>query len=793
MPSIAVDAHGNMAIGYSVSSSTTEPAIRYAGRLAGDPLNTLAQGEAELIAGSGHQTNTIGRWGDYTMTTVDPADGLTFWHTNEYYPVTADASWFTRVGRFKFPGPPATFTVTTTDEHSDGLCDAADCSLWDAANAANASPNSTIRFASGVTGTITTALQSVGINILQPVTIIGPGARKLTINGGGTGRIFNVASGAGKVKISGLTLLNGKPPGTTFPDGYGGAIFNAAALTLSDCTIGDSVANVWGGAIYNNGVSGNASVALTNCTLSGNSAVSGGAIFSAGYSGSAIMNLTNCTFNQNSASQYGGAIYSDGTSSGNADLTVTNCTFNLNTATSGGGGIVIDAVNPSTSGVSTMHIRNTILRTGAAGANLLNDGGMITSDGHNLSNDDGGGFLNLSTDQPGTDPRLDTLKNNGGATDTVALLGSGPPSPAIDAGDDALAPSKDQRSYPRVDLSDIGSFEFGSALPSPTPTATATATPKATATVTPKSTATATPKATATATPKATATATPKATATATPKATATATPKPTATATPTATAVTTLANISTRLRVQTGDNALIGGFIITGTQPKKVIVRAIGPSLPFAGKLANPTLELHGPNGLIAANDNWIDSPNKQAIIASTIPPTNNLEAAIVATLPANNAGYTAIVRGANNTTGIGVVEAYDLNTSANSKLANISTRGLVQTGDNVLIAGTIVVGPTAQKVLVRGIGPSLSVPGKMANPTLELRDQNGGLLQANDNWVNSPNKQAIIATTISPTNNLESAILATLPGNGANYTAILRGADNSTGIAVVEVYALH
>jgi hypothetical protein len=245
-------------------------------------------------------------------------------------------------------------------------------------------------------------------------------------------------------------------------------------------------------------------------------------------------------------------------------------------------------------------------------------------------------------------------------------------------------------------------------------------------------------------------------------------------------------------LRVETGDNVLIGGFIITGTQPKKVILRAIGPSLPFAGTLANPTLELYSGNQLLESNDNWVDSPNKQAIIDSTIPPGNDLEAAIVATLPANNAGYTAIVRGVNNGTGIGVVEAYDLDIAADSKLANISTRGFVQTGDNVLIAGTIVVGQVPQRVIIRAIGPSLPIAGKLENPTLELRDSNGGLLQENDNWVDSPNKQEIIDTTIPPTNDLESAIVATLPANNASYTAIVRGVNNTTGIAVVEVYAL-
>jgi T5SS/PEP-CTERM-associated repeat protein/autotransporter-associated beta strand protein len=253
-----------------------------------------------------------------------------------------------------------------------------------------------------------------------------------------------------------------------------------------------------------------------------------------------------------------------------------------------------------------------------------------------------------------------------------------------------------------------------------------------------------------------------------------------------------TLANISTRLRVETGDNVLIAGFIVTGTQPKKVILRAIGPSLPFADRLANPTMELRDADGgLVDSNDNWVDSLNQQAIIDSTIPPTNDLESAILATLPANNAAYTAIVRGVNNGTGIGVVEVYDLDTSASSKLANVATRGLVQTGDNVLFAGMIVVGQTSQKVIIRALGPSVPVPGNLADPTLELHDANGALLEANDNWVDSPNKQAIIDSTIPPPHNLESAIVRTL--TPANYTAIVRGVNNTTGIAVVEVYALN
>jgi plastocyanin len=354
-----------------------------------------------------------------------------------------------------------------------------------------------------------------------------------------------------------------------------------------------------------------------------------------------------------------------------------------------------------------------------------------------------------------------------------------------------------------------GSVEVATATPTPVPT-TPTPTPVPTATPTPTHTPTPTPAATPTPitpTPTATPTVTPVSTATPTPIHTPTPTPTPVVTPTPVATPTPTaapsptptptagpgiLGNISTRLRVETGDNVLIGGFIVTGTQPKKVIVRAIGPSLSalFSGALADPTLELRDSSGvLIRANDNW-RSDQESEIMATTIPPSDDLESAIVETLPANNSAYTAIVRGVDNSTGIGVVEAYDLNQAVDSKLANISTRGLVQTGDNVLIGGLIVLGQNPLRVIVRAIGPSLPVPGALSDPTLELRDGNGGLIDSNDNW-RSDHESEIMATTIPPSNDLESAIVRNLaPGN---YTAIVRGANNTTGVAAVEAYGLN
>lgn len=164
----------------------------------------------------------------------------------------------------------------------------------------------------------------------------------------------------------------------------------------------------------------------------------------------------------------------------------------------------------------------------------------------------------------------------------------------------------------------------------------------------------------------------------------------------------------------------------------------------------------------LVVSNDDWRNQPaaDRQAVIDTTIPPSNDLESAVVRTLPANGAGDTAIVRGVNDSTGIGVVEVYDLDVSADSTLANISTRGFVQTGDNVLIAGITVTGPGSQRAIVRAIGPSLNIAGQLQDPALELRNGNGALVAANDNW--RTNQEAdIIATSIAPTSDFESAIV--------------------------------
>jgi len=251
------------------------------------------------------------------------------------------------------------------------------------------------------------------------------------------------------------------------------------------------------------------------------------------------------------------------------------------------------------------------------------------------------------------------------------------------------------------------------------------------------------------------------------------------------------LGNISTRLDVGTGDNVLIGGFIVTGTEAKEVVVRGIGPSLTVPGALADPTLELHDSTGAtIATNNDWQLNANKQAIIDAGLAPTNDKESALLMTLAPGP--YTAIVQGVGGTTGVALVEVYDLDRSVDSKLANISTRGLVQTGDNVMIGGVIILGTSNTDVVVRAIGPTLAavgVSGVLDDPILELHDKDGNLITTNDNWKDTQETQ-IEATGLAPMDDRESAILATLSPD--SYTAIVRGQNDTNGVALVEAYNL-
>jgi len=286
-----------------------------------------------------------------------------------------------------------------------------------------------------------------------------------------------------------------------------------------------------------------------------------------------------------------------------------------------------------------------------------------------------------------------------------------------------------------------------------------------------------------------------------TPTATPTATVAPTATATATPTATPTASparalNISTRAQVDTGNNVMIGGFIITGNAAKPVVIRGLGPSLGAFGVqnvLADPLLELRGANGsLIMKNDNWKDDQRSQ-IEGTLFQPTDDHESVIVASLPP--AGYTAVLMGKNQPGGVGLVEIYDTNNAVDSQLANISTRAFVRTGDNVMIGGfTLGANVNSTRVAIRGLGPSLSQFGLtnlLANPVLEVHNASGTIMVSNDDWQSDPVSAAQLTTNnLAPQDPHESGIFMSLPAGP--FTAILTGKNGGIGIGMIEIYNL-
>ena len=676
----------------------------------------------------------------------------------------------------------------------------------------NASPGDTINFAPSVT---TVTLTSGELVIDKNLIITGPGANRLTVTAMYHDyiyfRIFNISSSTTTVSISEITISNGfaqEGPG-------GGGILSAGVLTLTGCTISDnSTSAIFGGPLGGGGVmNDHGTMIITGCTISNNSegeGEGGGGVLNE----NGAMTITGCTISNNSTSQgltessftsvgggisnhSGSLIITNSTISGNTcssgnfdplfpaaatafgggvdnsgSLTITNCTISGNSAlasgissgdTAYGGGISnggdlqitsstiaynsaigddngvgggINGFEPTTTDSSIIALNTAT----TGGPDYFTNSGTLQSTGYNIIGNNADAVINSQpTDQIGTptapiDPLLGPLADNGGPTLTHALQ---PGSPAINRGDPA-APPQDQRGYSRLGVPDVGAFEFDGVAPA-------------------------------------------------------------------------ILGNISTRAFVQTGDNVMIGGFIVEGAQPKRVIIRAIGPELTQYGvpnPLFNPTLELHDSTGaLIASNDNWrvtiiggiITSNQVDDILSSGHAPTDGRESAIIAELPAGN--YTAIVRGVNDSTGVALAEVYDISGNAISTLGNISTRSLVQTGDNVMIGGFIVQGTQAKRVIVRAIGPELSqfgVPTPLSDPTLELHDSTGALIASNDNWmttiiggiITSDQVQDIRDSGHAPTDPRESAIIATLPPG--NYTAIVRGVNDTTGVGLVEVYDL-
>ena len=528
-------------------------------------------------------------------------------------------------------------------------------------------------------------------------------------------------------------------------------IFNitSGTVTISGLTIANGF--LFGGT-DGGGISNSGTLTFTACAISGNSAGTsstnsgrGGGIASTG-----TLSITNSTISGNSAAHGGGGIANVG-----GTATLINCTVSGNFSSIQPGGGIDNMVgslaltnctisaNWKGGGVlndsGSVNVRNTIIAKNTDNASDVL--GNIASQGYNLVGvADGATMTPVTGDQIGTaasplDPILGPLQDNGGPTFTHALLGG---STARDKGN-STGSNMDQRGFARpVDnpfirnASGSDGSDIGAFEVQPGLTARSL--------------------------------------------------------------------NISTRARVQTGDNVLIAGFIITGSNPKQVVLRGLGPSLANAGippatVLNDPVLELHGASGaLLSANDNWKESPQRAQIQGTVLQPTDDREAVILTTL--SPASYTAVIRGVGNSTGVGLVELYDVNQSSDSMLTNISSRAFVEGGDNVVIAGFTLGGSSngSPLIIIRGLGPSLATFGitnPLANPILQLRDANGTQLASDDNWKNDPDQESeIVATGLQPQHDLEAAIAATLPPGA--YTAILFGVNGGTGVGLVEVYNL-
>jgi hypothetical protein len=628
--------------------------------------------------------------------------------------------------------------------------------------------------------------------------------------------------------------------------GQGGGLFDGSRYSvISGCTFsgnstkggaaGPSPTNQPGG-IGEEGAGGgfvrtgdlNSSTTLLNCTISGNSANGGGAVFNTGNPGR------------------GGGIALLG-----GALIAVNTTLANNTATGDGGtgftlvpprgGSLFVADQPTWQAAA--YLRNTIVSGGSAGHGPDVYGPLTSTSSYNLIRNgsnmtgaiNGNNGNKVGTKAAPIDPQLGPLADNGGPTLTHALANT---SPAREAGDNGAItnppfrgpPFFDQRGsgFPRIVNStvDMGSFEEPTFAPPPTPTPTPTPSPTPapspsptpspiptpTPSPSPLEAPTPTPTPSPTPSPSPSPTPSPIPTPTPSPSPVEAPTPTPTPVPTPTPTPIPTatplpgnVGNVSTRLPVGVGDNALFEGFIVDGPagSTKKIIVRALGPSLTQFGMsdaLANPILEIRGANNeLLATNNDWrtaeiggvIASDQFGEINGSGLAPSDDLESAIIANLLPGN--YTAVVRGVGNTTGTGIVDAYDMSASSPARLANIATRGFVQPGDKLMIAGFIIQNASV-RAAIRAIGPSLiqfGITNALPDTTLEVRDEHGGILLENDNWKSDPaQKQELESNGLQPGHDLEAALIMNIPPG--QYTAQMRGKGEASGIGVVEVYFL-
>jgi uncharacterized protein YggT (Ycf19 family) len=663
--------------------------------------------------------------------------------------------------------PAGTITVTNGNDHGPG-------SLRQAI--LNASSGDIINFVPSVR---TVNLTSDELVIDKNLTITGSFPHRVTVRRTiSSFRIFHIPSRNVTVFISRLTISNGDAVEHHALRGNGGGINSAGTLTLTDCIIsGNDSPGGDGGGLFNDG----GTMSVTRCTISNNFANgddfagggNGGGIANSG--GSVIITSSTISGNSGSISSYCNPVSGGGGGVSNfGSMTISNCTISGNSVRANGfcdyGPDPVTMYGGGILNYGNLQITSSTIAHNSASSGNGPSGGGIYSSGDTTTDSS---IIALNSAPTGPDftggAALESMGYNIIGNNADAVISSKPadqigtPAAPIDP---LLGPLANNGGLTLTHALQAGSPAIDHGDPAAPPQDQ-----RGYGRV-----------------------------------------GVPDVGAFEYAGVGITLANISTRSFVQTGDNVMIGGFIVHGTEPKRVIIRAIGPELTQYGVpnvLANPTLELHDRTGaLIASNDNWwhtiiggiITSDQRGDIRNSGYVPADGRESAIIAELPAGN--YTAIVRGVNNTMGVALVEVYDLSAESNSILGNISTRSFVQTGDNVMIGGFIVQGTAPKSVIVRAIGPELLqflVPYVLANPTLELHDSNGALIASNDNWrqtiiggiITSDQVRDIRNSGYAPGDGRESAIIADLPAG--NYTAIVRGVNNTTGVALVEVYDLN
>jgi hypothetical protein len=637
-----------------------------------------------------------------------------------------------------------TFTVNSSAD-AGGICPGPTCTLRQAI--ATAGSGDTINFSSNISAIEVTSDE---LAIAKSITITGPGADSLIIyrktDSQGAVPLFRIfrMTGGSTVGFSGLTIAYGASGGVGSVGGGAGILVeNGCTATVTNSKIRNNHSSWRGGGIWNNGT-----LVVSDTTFSENDSD----IFNgqgAGIYNTGNITVTGSTFVGNGP--YGGAFYNSG-----GTATLTNCTISGNNAhgrTDGAGGVTNNGgtltlhyctitENDQVGVVGPATIKNCIIAWNKPSGSYVDAGKSITSEGYNIIGNNFGTNLvpgpgdKMGTNQAPLDPLLLPLQDNGGPTFTQALRAG---SPALDAGGAVPGVTTDQRGFPRpADNLVIPNASGGDGSDIGAFERQEVALARS--------------------------------------------------------------LNISTRSRVQTGDNVMIGGFIVTGTAPKPVVLRGLGPSLvsagiPSAEVLNDPVLELRGANGgLILSNDNWKESPQRAQIEGTPFQPADDREAVIRTTLPP--AAYSAVLRGKDNGTGIGIVEIYDLDQTSDSAVANISSRAFVETGNKVLIGGFTLGGQNGGALIViRALGPSLANSGfanPLADPTLELRDANGALLASNDNWQENDPGQAfyVQAVGLQPSSPFESAIALTLgPGQ---FTAVVAGKNGGSGVGLVEIYNL-